>query len=66
MKFLGEINIDQLKEFTNIGQAKFNPNSDILAKIKPLINKRGIVLIMGTWCEDSREKYQVLLRFWNL
>ena len=53
---LGEINIDQLKEFTKHWPSDYNPNSDILAKIKPLIKKKGIVLIMGTWCEDSERE----------
>ena len=53
---LGEINIDQLKEYTKHWSSNYNPNSDILAKIKPLIKKRGIVLIMGTWCEDSERE----------
>ena len=53
---LGEINIDQLKEFTKHWSSNYNPNSDILTKIKPLIKKRDIVLIMGTWCEDSERE----------
>ena len=53
---LGEINIDQLKEYTRDWSSSYNLNSDILTKIKPLIKKREIVLIMGTWCEDSERE----------
>ena len=53
---LGEINIDQLKQYTKEWSNNYNPNTDILTKIKPLIKKRGIVLIMGTWCEDSERE----------
>ena len=48
--------IEKLKEFTKHWSSNYNPNSDILAKIKPLIKKRSIVLIMGTWCEDSERE----------
>ena len=53
---LGEVNIDQLKEYTKHWNSNYSANSDILAKIKPLIKKRDIVLIMGTWCEDSERE----------
>ncbi|MDC3051560.1 thioredoxin family protein [Bacteroidota bacterium] len=53
---LGEVNIDQLKEYTKDWSSNYNANSDVLEKIKPLIKKRGIVLIMGTWCEDSERE----------
>jgi thiol-disulfide isomerase/thioredoxin len=53
---LGEINIDLLKEYIRDWSSSYNPNSDILKKIKPLIKKREIVLIMGTWCEDSERE----------
>ena len=53
---LGEINIDQLKEYTKNWSSSYNPNTDILKKIKTLIKKKGIVLIMGTWCEDSERE----------
>ena len=59
---LGEINIDQLKEFTKHWSSNYNPNSYILEKIKPLIKKRGIVLIMGTWCEDSEREIPGLIK----
>ena len=53
---LGEINIDQLKEYTKHWSSSYNPNTDILKKIKPLIKKKDVVLIMGTWCEDSERE----------
>tara|TARA_B100001250_G_scaffold284010_1_gene246045 strand:- start:889 stop:1446 length:558 start_codon:yes stop_codon:yes gene_type:complete len=53
---LGEININQLKEYIKDWSNNYNPNIDILTKIKPLIKKRSIVLIMGTWCEDSERE----------
>ena len=53
---LGEINIDQLKEYIKDWSDSYNPNSDLLAKIKPIIKKIDIVLIMGTWCEDSERE----------
>ena len=45
---LGEININQLKEFTKDWSNNYNPNSNLLKKIKPLIKNKDIVLIMGT------------------
>ena len=59
---LGEINIDQLKEYTKNWSNSYNPKIDILKKIKPLIKKRGIVLIMGTWCEDSEREIPGLIK----
>ena len=53
---LGEINFDQLKEYTKHWSSSYNPNTDILKKIKPLIKKKDVVLIMGTWCEDSERE----------
>ena len=53
---LGEIDINQLKEFTKDWSNNYNPNSNILTKIKPLIKNKDIVLIMGTWCEDSERE----------
>ena len=53
---LGEVNINQLKEYTKDWSSNYNADSDVLEKIKPLIKKRGIVLIMGTWCEDSERE----------
>ena len=53
---LGDININQLKEFTKDWLNNYNPNSNTLAKIKPLIKNKDIVLIMGTWCEDSERE----------
>ena len=53
---LGEININQLKEFTKDWSNNYNPNSNLLTKIKPLIKNIDIVLIMGTWCEDSERE----------
>ena len=58
---LGEVNINQLKEYTKDWASNYNANSDVLAKIKPLIKKRGIVLIMGTWCEDSEREIPALI-----
>ncbi len=53
---LGDVNINQLKEFTKDWSNNYNPNPDILSKIKPLIKNKDIVLIMGTWCEDSERE----------
>ena len=59
---LGEITIDQLKEYTKDWLSNYNPNSDILTKIKPLIKKSSIVLIMGTWCEDSEREIPTFIK----
>tara|TARA_B100000609_G_C17073636_1_gene360438 strand:- start:170 stop:733 length:564 start_codon:yes stop_codon:yes gene_type:complete len=53
---LGEININQLKEFTKDWSNNYNPNPNLLTKIRPLIKNKDIVLIMGTWCEDSERE----------
>ena len=53
---LGEVTFNQLKEYTKDWSRNYNPNPNILTKIKPLIKKRDIVLIMGTWCEDSERE----------
>ena len=45
---LGEININQLKEFTKDWSNNYNPNSNLLTKIKPLIKnigKKSLLLI---------------------
>ena len=59
---LGEINIDQLKEYTKNWSNIYNPKNDILKMIKPLIKKKGMVLIMGTWCEDSEREIPGLIK----
>tara|TARA_B100001248_G_scaffold17864_1_gene11842 strand:- start:10 stop:579 length:570 start_codon:yes stop_codon:yes gene_type:complete len=59
---LGEINIGQLKEYTKNWSNSYNPKTDILKKIKPLIKKKGMVLIMGTWCEDSEREIPGLIK----
>ena len=59
---LGEINIDQLKEYTKNWSKTYNPKTDILKKIKLLIKKTDMVLIMGTWCEDSEREIPGLIK----
>jgi len=59
---LGELNIDQLKVYIKDWSSNYNANSDILTQIKPLIKKRDIVLIMGTWCEDSEREIPAFIK----
>ena len=40
----------------------YRPDSEILNKLKPVINDYKIVVLMGTWCPDSREQVPVLFK----
>ena len=40
----------------------YRPDTEILNKLKPIINEYKIVVLMGTWCPDSREQVPVLFK----
>jgi len=35
---------------------KYNPNLEILSKLKNSIYNKSILVVMGTWCQDSKEQ----------
>ncbi len=40
----------------------YRPDNQIIGKLNPIINNYKIVVIMGTWCSDSREQVPVLYK----
>lgn len=41
---------------------KYNPNTEILAKIKNTIFNSTITIVLGTWCHDSHEQVPGFIR----
>ncbi len=46
--------------FENAGN--YTPSAEIIQKLRPEINKYNFLVIMGTWCPDSREQVPVLYK----
>ena len=40
----------------------YRPDTQIISKLKPIINDYKIVVLMGTWCPDSREQVPYLYK----
>ncbi|MBS1777450.1 MAG: thioredoxin family protein [Bacteroidetes bacterium] len=56
--FRGTFSFDSLiKEPTftwfNTGVSDYTPNNEMIQKLSPILNKCKLVVVMGTWCEDS-------------
>lgn len=57
---LGEINrqglkMDAFKDWYDSGYGEYEPDTETIQKLKPLMKDVDIVIFMGTWCEDSHE-----------
>lgn len=57
---LGEINrhglkMDAFKDWYEPVYDEYEPDTETIQKLKPLMKDVDIVIFMGTWCEDSHE-----------
>lgn len=63
---VGNISLAQMRFFTKAWfDADYNRyviNQDLLKKIKPLLKKKEVILIMGTWCEDSQREVPGMIK----
>jgi thiol-disulfide isomerase/thioredoxin len=60
----GKISIQQLQAFTwhTNEYAKYACNKDVIDSLKPFAQQLKLIVVMGTWCSDSREHIPALLR----
>lgn len=63
---VGSVSYAQMKKFTNTWfKPEYNfykVNGERLAQIKPLLDNKNVVLIMGTWCEDSQREVPGMMK----
>ena len=66
---VGPISYAQMTQYT---QSWFTPeydfyrvNDERLTKIKPLLKNKRVVLLMGTWCEDSQREVPGMMKILN-
>ena len=66
---VGLISYAQMTQYT---QSWFTPeydfyrlNDERLTKIKPLLKNKRVVLLMGTWCEDSQREVPGMMKILN-
>lgn len=48
------LQMDVFKDWYNLGYENYTPDSEILTKLKPLLEDVSITIFMGTWCSDSQ------------
>lgn len=63
---VGTVSLEQLKHFTKdwleIESQKYLVNKTIINDIKPLLKGKEVVLVMGTWCEDSQREVPGIMK----
>jgi len=63
---VGKISYAQMVQYTEAWFNKeydfFRINKERLEKIKPLLKDKKVVLIMGTWCEDSQREVPGMMK----
>jgi thiol-disulfide isomerase/thioredoxin len=63
---VGKISYIQMVQYTKVWFNKeydfFRINEERLEKIKPLLKDKRVVLIMGTWCEDSQREVPGMMK----
>ena len=63
---VGRVSLEQLKYFTKDWLKKEYQNYPInrtaLNEIKPLLEGKDLVLVMGTWCEDSQREVPGMIK----
>ena len=66
---VGSITYAQMTQYTEAWFDKeydfYRINEERLAKIKPLLKDKRVVLIMGTWCEDSQREVPGMMKILN-
>ena len=49
-------------EWFDANYRDYRPDAKIINQLKPVVNTYKIVILMGTWCPDSREQVPVLFK----
>lgn len=50
------LKMDAFKDWYQLGYESYQPDTEILDSLKPLMKDINISLFMGTWCEDSQRE----------
>lgn len=63
---LGKVSYAQMthytKEWFNAEYDRYKVNASLIAKINPLLKDKTVVLLMGTWCEDSQREVPGMMK----
>lgn len=63
---LGKVSYAQMKHYTNewfsTEYERYKVNEPLMAQIKPLLHNKTVVLLMGTWCEDSQREVPGMMK----
>ena len=66
---VGRVTYTQMTQYTEAWFDKeydfYRINEERLEKIKPLLKDKRVVLIMGTWCEDSQREVPGMMKILN-
>ena len=66
---VGRVTYAQMTQYTEAWFDKeydfYRINEERLEKIKPLLKDKRVVLIMGTWCEDSQREVPGMMKILN-
>ena len=66
---VGSVTYAQMTQYTEAWFDKeydfYRINEERLEKIKPLLKDKRVVLIMGTWCEDSQREVPGMMKILN-
>lgn len=66
---VGRISYAQMTQYSKAWFDKeydfYRINIELLEKIKPLLKDKRVVLIMGTWCEDSQREVPGMMKILN-
>ena len=66
---VGQISYAQMTQYTEAWFDKeydlYRVNAERLDKIKPQLNDKRVVLLMGTWCEDSQREVPGMMKILN-
>ena len=66
---VGKISYAQMTQYSAVWFDKeydlYRVNAERLAQIKPLLKDKRVVLLMGTWCEDSQREVPGMIKILN-
>lgn len=50
----GILSVELMKEKYDTEYPSYFPDPEILQQLKPLLSNKQIIIVLGTWCSDSR------------
>ena len=63
---LGKVSYAQMTHYTNewfnAEYDRYKVNASLITKISPLLDDKTVVLLMGTWCEDSQREVPGMMK----